>query len=472
MDSAGGSAVSAAADVSDPGMSGVDVASGSETLSVAPFITPKTVIPVPKESETSVDWKGLSSHSRRFLAVEHAFRLATEPGTRSGLAGNPFHNYTSSVANLHGWADGDEFYVNYVGHPMQGSVAGFLWVRNDRSYRQVEFGRDRLYWKSRLRAAAFAWAYSEQFEIGLLSEASLGAIQKYPPQQGFVDHVITPTIGMAWMIGEDSVDRYVIKRIESYTDNVWARLLVRSALNPTRTFANVLGGSLPWRRETRRGVRGYDPKHEQWLIAAGLVQPPVRPPVAEIPDVSGPAPFEFNLTFQPERLTGRGGSVSCLGGAGTGAFRVSPAWQLVAEVGGCKMLNLENNVSGDSLTYMAGPRWSGRTAGPWSSYVQVLVGGQKLTMERMSPAKKKLLRQAALLDGPPLPVREEYTEQAAVNGFAVSTGGGVQYKLNRALALRLAELSYRRSWTGPLWDREYSSGLKLASGLVLRMGTW
>ena len=63
--------------------------------------------------------------SGRFLAVEHAFRLATEPGTRDGLKGKFFGNYARAVGSIHGWSDGDEFYVNYVGHPAQGSVAGF-----------------------------------------------------------------------------------------------------------------------------------------------------------------------------------------------------------------------------------------------------------------------------------------------------------------------------------------------------------
>ena len=53
---------------------------------------------------------------------------------------------------------GDEFYVNYVGHPMQGCVVGFLWVGSDVHYRHAEFGKSPVYWKSRLRAAAFAWA--------------------------------------------------------------------------------------------------------------------------------------------------------------------------------------------------------------------------------------------------------------------------------------------------------------------------
>ena len=99
-------------------------------------------------------------------------------------------------------ADGDEFYVNYVGHPMEGAVSGFLWAQNDRAYRRAEFGKSAAYWNGRLRAAGFAWVFSTQFEIGPLSEASIGGIQAQWPQQGFVDHIIAPSIGMGWMIAE------------------------------------------------------------------------------------------------------------------------------------------------------------------------------------------------------------------------------------------------------------------------------
>lgn len=94
--------------------------------------------------------------------------------------------------------DGDLFYVNYVGHPIQGSASGFIWVQNDGKYRKAEFGNNSVYWKSRMRATAFSWAYSTQFEIGPISEASIGKIQSRYPQQSWVDHVATPVIGLAW----------------------------------------------------------------------------------------------------------------------------------------------------------------------------------------------------------------------------------------------------------------------------------
>lgn len=72
--------------------------------------------------------------------------------------------------------------------------------------------------QSRLRATAFIWFYSPQFEIGPISEAYTGGIQSRFPRQGFVDHVITPSIGIAWMIGEDVIDRYLLEPIEARTE--------------------------------------------------------------------------------------------------------------------------------------------------------------------------------------------------------------------------------------------------------------
>src|SRR5689334_17416425 len=134
----------------------------ADVTTADPALPPDVISPVAKpilpearktgerESGSSINWAGVYQSSARFLAVEHGFRLLTEPGTRSGLKGSFIRNYWRSVSNLHGWADGDEFYVNYVGHPMQGSVAGFLWAHNDLRYRRAEFGTDPIYWKARL----------------------------------------------------------------------------------------------------------------------------------------------------------------------------------------------------------------------------------------------------------------------------------------------------------------------------------
>ncbi len=254
-----------------------ELASPEDSTSAAITVQPSVESPAPQ----SVQWKSLFSQSFRLLLIEHAFRYATEPGTRH--PGQPFfQGYLNSVGALHGWADGDPFYVNYVGHPMQGAVSGYLWTFNDRRYRFVEFGRNSDYWKSRIRAGAFAWAYSEQMEIGPISEATIGNVQAYYPQQGFVDHVVTPAIGLGWMIAEDALDRYLVRYVERKTQNRLVRVLVRGGANPSRSLANVVSGQWPWAR----------PRDHADLLATALPKPEPRK-TSEPERRRGVAPFEF-----------------------------------------------------------------------------------------------------------------------------------------------------------------------------------
>ena len=178
------------------------------------------------------------------------------------------------------------------------------------------------------------------------------------------------------------------------------------------------------------------------------------------------------MGFHAERMYGAGKPLSCVGGGGTAAFRVAPAWQMVLDVGGCKLFGLDRNLSGDSLVYMAGPRWV-HSVGEWVEHsFGVPDRGQKLTEERMYPERKELLAQVAVRNGALPPTHDQYTDHMETNGMAIATAGGVDYKLTRALAVRVAELSYRHSWAGPLGGKAYSDTLRLVTGLVLRIGTW
>ncbi len=225
---------------------------------VAWRVSPVLISTAPADtSETggSVQWSSLMRESTLFLGIEHGFRLATDPVTRERLGGSFFGGYVKAIENLHGWGDGDPFLVNYVGHPIQGAISGYIWLQNDPRYRSAEIGRNSRYWKGRLRAMLFAAAYSEAFEIGPLSEASIGHVQAYSDREaGLVDHVITPTVGVGWMIAEDAVDHYLIRPIEAHTRNRWLRILVRGLLNPSRSFANCMAFQSPWYRGDRAGV--------------------------------------------------------------------------------------------------------------------------------------------------------------------------------------------------------------------------
>jgi len=425
--------------------------------------------------QRTVNWNGLFAQSGLLLGIQHGFRLATEQGTRDGLKGPFFKNYWRAVSNLHGWADGDPFYVNFIGHPMEGAVAGYLLVQNDiPAYRYAVFGENREYWRSRLRALAYAYVFSVQFEIGGLSEASIGAVQAVPPQTGFVDHVVTPIIGIGWMIAEDALDKYVIERFESRVHNRYAVALVRGWLNPSRSFANAMKLTVPWHRDTRPGLFGPDPQGEavRQFIASGNAATSSRANRDRI-DNGGAAvaPFQFDIAFQQSQYGGR----ACPGGGGTSAFRLAQRWQAVLDVGGCKMIGLDSNWSGDSLHYLAGVRWTPWAQGKWSVYLQALGGGEKISHEHMFPAVKAKLyddwrRAGANPDA--IPTQDQYVLATDTNGGSVQGGAGLSYRMNSALQLRVAGVDFRRSWVSELDGLGYNRSVTLSAGFTLRMGTW
>ena len=161
-----------------------------------------------------------------------------------------------------GWRDGDPFLVNYIGHPMQGAVSGYILIQNDPRGQRQHFGDGALYWRSRLKAAGWNLLYSTQFEIGPLSECSIGNVGLKPDHtsrhpQAYVDLVVTPVIGTAWLIGEDALDRYLVRPLETRIDSHVGRMFVRSFFNPARSFANVMRGRWFWHRDDRPGVSHY-----------------------------------------------------------------------------------------------------------------------------------------------------------------------------------------------------------------------
>jgi hypothetical protein len=429
------------------------------------------VIPLPTFVEPSgvrapgVQWKALMHGSLLYLGSMHSFRLVTEAGTRQGLHNSVIGGYFKALGAMHGWSDGDGYFENYLGHPIEGAVAGYMWIHNDPRYREVQFGADRDYWMSRLRAYAFAWAFSEQFEIGPISEASIGQIQRYCCAYGFVDHVITPNGGMVWMVAGDAIDRFVTIPLENHTHSAALRVLARSVLNPPQTFANLMMFQYPWHRENRGPAADYDRavylRHSRSLSSAVSSD-------ANVGDSMVPK-FELTATLPSIRQVG---GLACIGGGGIGAFRVTEFWQWTVEVSGCTLGNsLPSNWSGDSLTFTTGPQWIVHTAGRWSPHAHLRMGGQKVTELWENPKLRTLLSQ--LPPGTdPSKYYDLYTRHWETTGFSLSAGGGLDVALNRALAVRVAGIDYTRSWLGDINGRRFDQGLALSTGLVLRIGTW
>ncbi len=212
------------------------------------------------ESDCSFRWRAALIESANFLAIQHAVNSSTYHGT---LKGPFFRDWFDSVGNYRfsAWSDDDPFIVDYIGHPMMGAVVGRIQIQNDpRGMRQV-IGKSKAYWKSRTKALAWSAVYTAQWELGPISETSIGNLGNFGYYSksaghltngtGLTDLVTTPVAGTAWLVGEDLIDKYLTRRIEAHSHNFFYRASI-SMLTPTRSVANLLRFKAPWYRDERR----------------------------------------------------------------------------------------------------------------------------------------------------------------------------------------------------------------------------
>ncbi len=222
-----------------------------------------TRVPLKGEQDTHFHWKAALLESLEFASIEHAHRICCEPDTKPEFRGPWLKDYVRSVANLHGWDDGDPVMVQYVGHSIHGAIAGRIQIQNDPRGWTQEWGSDG-YWSSRMRAALFSAAYGAQFKIGLFSEAMIGNVglpNKYRRRpilstdtfgrMAWSEFVVDPVGGTGWMLAEDLLDHYLVRRIENARPKKIFVYLTRSFLAPSRSYANILRFKRPWERETR-----------------------------------------------------------------------------------------------------------------------------------------------------------------------------------------------------------------------------
>jgi hypothetical protein len=237
-----------------------------------------------RDSEERYHWKGLLLESLEFNVIENSWRIASDDQIRDLLATKPYwHDYFASLRqfNMRRWNDGDSFVVNYVGHPLQGAVSGYIQIQNDPTGRMLEISASREYWRS--RGLAFLWAtlYSTQSEIGPVGEAAIGneggwtyprgvtcyrpcsqfkpGVGTYTNNTGWVDFIITPVVGTLWILAEDTLDRFVSDPYQRHdtTFRLGYPKILRASLSPARSFANVMRGQKPWYRDWQPQITPY-----------------------------------------------------------------------------------------------------------------------------------------------------------------------------------------------------------------------
>jgi hypothetical protein len=436
------------------------------------------------KKSTGFRWGPATGESLLYTGIMHTFNIMSQPGTRDTLNGHWFQHYMQSIAALRGWSDNDTFMAPYVGHPIEGSIFGFIERQNDPKYRLVQWGDGRMYWISMLRSMAYSALWHTQWKIGPISEASIGNVMLHA-SPGLIDLSNTPTLGFVAMVAEDTADRYLIMGLENRTANPTLIILARSFLNPGRTFANMMAFRLPWVRDTRplglfradyeirkqlvqdykngSGEKPFVFKKNAWL-PAGIEFTHPRPNEADI-----------ELTAFPYVETFLGGG-SCVGGGGSGSARINPKWQVLAEVSGCLIMNMPYpNWSADSLFYGGGVRWTPRADRKLSPFVQFMFGGRRVTQEVDDlELRKKLM--AAWSDGSGTlghyPKRGDWSVETTQNGPSIAAGVGFDVIIARPFAWRVLNVEYTRSWMNDLGLINPQEGLKVSTQAVVRIGTW
>lgn len=178
---------------------------------------------------------------------EHVMRVAAQNFTRSQLSGPFFEDWFNSVHVPHKWNDGDSWEVNYLGHAIHGAAAARIWL----DQREPKATSKRQYLKSMSHAMLFSLFFSIQYEIGPLSEASIGNVGMNLQDTGWVDHVWTPIGSVLWAMAEDGIDKYALTWVDNHVPFLMARAAARMILNPGRMLANVSMNRTPWYRADR-----------------------------------------------------------------------------------------------------------------------------------------------------------------------------------------------------------------------------
>ena len=252
-------------------------------------------------------WRGLIWQSVEFNIIENGFRVSSDSVMRDTLAHRPFwHDWLASTKqfNMRRWNDGDDFIVNYVGHPMQGAVAAFIEIQNSPTDRRLQWG-DPGYGKSRFKGFLWAVVYSTHSEISPAGEAGVGneggftyptnclyqsfdwptgichPDTQYTNNTGWVDFIITPTVGMVWVTAEDVIDRYITRpMVLRHPTRFWP-LVVRSSLSPSRSFANMMRWKVPWYRDYEQPIQ--QPNRVYWFPSKEVAQYRALPDVQVAP---------------------------------------------------------------------------------------------------------------------------------------------------------------------------------------------
>ena len=135
-------------------------------------------------------------------------------------------------------------------------------------------------------------------------------------------------------------------------------------------------------------------------------------------------------------------SSSCQGAGGTFAANLNKWVAVVGDFDGCKVTGLPTGASSHEINYLFGPRVAYHNYGRVTPYAQVLFGGERATFSATG------------------------FPSTSLNSFAMTFGGGADFKLTRHLAFRAIQFEYLYTH----FSGAKQNNLRIQSGLVYRFG--
>lgn len=204
-------------------------------------------VPAARPAEAQTKLSRVVLYGLQLTFYEHVMRVATQEFTREQLKGPFWADYLASVHVPQRWGDKDHWQVNDIGHAISGGAFVRIWM----DQRERKGGTPSQYLASMTRGLAYAAVFSIQYEIGPMSEASIGNVGLNPDDLGWSDYIWTPIGGMLWTMGEDAIDKYVLTYLDRHLPFKTARVAARLILNPSRMLANIGQNRAPWSRSDR-----------------------------------------------------------------------------------------------------------------------------------------------------------------------------------------------------------------------------
>jgi opacity protein-like surface antigen len=153
---------------------------------------------------------------------------------------------------------------------------------------------------------------------------------------------------------------------------------------------------------------------------------------------------------------------NCVGGGGTIAYNMTSWFGVAADLGGCKTIDLQPGTSANLFTYVFGPRITYRSSSKFQPFFLVNFGGSRISVTDNDCSDARVRPQGEGIN---------FCGTASKNAFAMTVGGGVDYKMTKKIALRLVQAEYFYTRFGNnFFDNVNQNNFRLKSGVVISWG--